>query len=368
MKQIRILMVTAAILVLAVIYSDVFFKGVATCFSIVKPFLIGGAIAFVLNIPMTQIENRLLGSWQDSKADKFKRPISLVLTILLMVTLVGLVVELVVPNLADTFAMIMKDVPAFLDRASHTVAGLNLPGLTKQADVLETISKNWDSMVEKIAGFMQSGLTSILGSTVQIVSSIISTVVNFVIAFIFAIYVLAQKETLAAHFNKLMKAYIKPAERKQIYRVLNLLNKNFNSFITGQCMDALVLGGLFVITLTVLRMPYALMIGVLIAVTALIPVVGAFIGAVVGAFLILMVNPMQSLIFLIVFVVLQQLEGNLIYPKIVGNSVGLPAIWVLVAITVGGSLCGVAGMLVFIPIASTVYALLREDVNKRLSI
>ena len=346
MKQIRILMVTAAVLVLAVIYSDVFFKGVATCFSIVKPFLIGGAIAFVLNIPMTQIENRLLGSWQDSKADKFKRPISLVLTILLMVALVGLVVELVV----------------------HTVAGLNLPGLTKQADVLETISKNWDSMVEKIAGFMQSGLTSILGSTVQIVSSIISTVVNFVIAFIFAIYVLAQKETLAAHFNKLMKAYIKPAERKQIYRVLNLLNKNFNSFITGQCMDALVLGGLFVITLTVLRMPYALMIGVLIAVTALIPVVGAFIGAVVGAFLILMVNPMQSLIFLIVFVVLQQLEGNLIYPKIVGNSVGLPAIWVLVAITVGGSLCGVAGMLVFIPIASTVYALLREDVNKRLSI
>lgn len=365
-KQIRILMVIAAALVLAVIYSDVFFKGVMTCVNIVKPFLIGGAVAFVLNIPMRKIEDSLFGKVTSPRLRAMKRPLSLLLTIILMLAIVALVIGLIVPNLADTFGMIVNEVPSFLERLSHTLSSLNIPGFDKQAGMLENVSKNWESIMNKVVSFLQTGLTSILGSTVQIVSSVVSKIVNGVIAFIFAIYILAQKETLSVNFSKLLKAYIKPDQRKKFLRIVGMLDKSFTSFITGQCMDALVLGALFVVTLTILRLPYALMIGVLIAVTALIPVVGAFIGAVVGAFLILMVSPVKALIFLVVFIVLQQLEGNLIYPKIVGSSVGLPAIWVLVAITVGGSLLGVSGMLIFIPITSTLYSLLREDVIRRL--
>lgn len=365
-KQIRILMVIAAALVLAVIYSDVFFKGVLTCVNIIKPFVYGGAVAFVLNIPMRKIESSLFSNASSPRLKAMKRPVSLLLTIILMLAVIALVVGLIVPNLADTFGMIVNEVPTFLERLSHTLSGFNLPGFDKQVGMLENVSENWETIMNKVVSFLQTGLSSILGSTVQIVSSVVSKIVNGVIAFIFAIYILAQKETLSANFSKLLKAYVRPAERKKLLRIIGMLDKNFTSFITGQCMDALVLGALFVVTLTILRLPYALMIGVLIAVTALIPVVGAFIGAVVGAFLILMVSPVKALIFLVVFIILQQLEGNLIYPKIVGNSVGLPAIWVLVAITVGGSLLGVSGMLIFIPITSTVYSLLREDVNKRL--
>lgn len=367
MKQITTLMVTAALLVLAVMYSEVVLKGVATCFGIIKPFIIGGAIAFVLNIPLTKLEKGLLSRFDGTKQEKVKRPLSILLTIVLMFAIIILVTCLIVPNLAETVKLVVAEVPDFLDRAIIFAEKLDIPGFNNQAAILETINDNWDGIVQKVGGFLQTGLTSVLGSTVQIVSRIVSTVVNFFVAFVFAIYILARKEILADQFNRVIKAYIKPKPRRKFLRVVKMLNKNFYSFIAGQCMDAMILGGLFVITLTILRMPYALMIGILIAITALIPIVGAFIGAVVGAFLILMVSPVKALIFLIVFVVLQQLEGNLIYPRIVGNSVGLPAMWVLAAITVGGSLMGVAGMLLFIPITSTIYALLRDDVNKRIA-
>lgn len=361
-------MITAALLVLAVMYSDVVLKGIGTCFGIIKPFLIGGAIAYVLNIPLAKLEKGPLAMLDGSKHEKAKRPLGILLTVIMMFAVIILVVCLVVPNLAETLKLVVAEVPDFLDRAIVFVQKLDIPGFDNQAAMLETINDNWDGIVQKVGGFLQTGFTSILGSTVQIVSRIVSTIVNVAIAFIFAIYILARKEVLADEFSRILRAYIKPVQREHFLRVVSMLNKNFYSFIAGQCMDALVLGALFVITLTILRMPYALMIGILIAITALIPVVGAFIGAVVGAFLILMVSPIKALIFLIVFIVLQQLEGNLIYPKIVGNSVGLPAMWVLAAITVGGSLMGVVGMLIFIPITSTIYALIRDDVNKRVGL
>ncbi|MCI7249359.1 MAG: AI-2E family transporter, partial [Clostridiales bacterium] len=220
---------------------------------------------------------------------------------------------------------------------------------------------------EKLAGFIQNGAGTLLGSTVHIVSSVVSTVVSGIIAFVFAIYVLAQKERLQRQSKRVLEAYVPEKYRNMILKVCGLLKTNFTNFITGQCLDALILGALFVIVLSVLRMPYALMIGVIIAFTALIPIVGAFLGCAVGVILILMVNPVKVLYFLIVFIILQQMEGKLIYPKIVGGSVGLPAIWVLVAIATGGSLFGVVGMLVFIPLVSTAYTLLKEDVNRRCS-
>ena len=206
-----------------------------------------------------------------------------------------------------------------------------------------------------------------LSSTVSAAMSIISGVTTFFIGFVFAIYILLQKETLSRQFKKLMRAYLPEAVTDRTLEILHLIYETFSSFFAGQCLEAVILGTMFFIVLSIFQLPYALLIGVLIAFTALIPLFGAFIGCAIGAFLMLMVEPLNALVFLIIFFVLQQLEGNLIYPHVVGNSVGLPSIWVLVAVTIGGSTMGIVGMLVFIPVCSVLYTLLREAVNKRLN-
>ena len=202
-------------------------------------------------------------------------------------------------------------------------------------------------------------------STIGMASSIIGAIVNGVISFIFSLYILSQKEKLADQGQRIVRAYASEKLADGILRVLSLLNKNFTNFVTGQCLEAIILGVLFIIAMTIFGMPYAVLVGVLIAFTALIPIVGAFIGCGVGAFLILIDDPMLALWFVIMFLIIQQLEGNLIYPKVVGNSVGLPAIWILMAVSLGGSLFGVTGMLFFIPLLSTCYVLLRDNVNER---
>ena len=213
--------------------------------------------------------------------------------------------------------------------------------------------------------FLKNGAGDMLDSTVSMAGSIISGVVGMVIAFVFALYILAQKERLADQGLRILSAYLPARIGDKVLEICRLLSKNFSSFITGQCLEAVILGTMFVVFMSIFRMPYALVVGALIAVTSLVPIVGAFIGCAVGIFLILINDPVQALWFAVLFLVLQQIEGNLIYPKVVGNSVGLPSIWVLMAVSVGGSLFGVMGMLVFIPLLSTGYALLRDSVNKR---
>ena len=239
------------------------------------------------------------------------------------------------------------------------------PIIADWVNQLESVEINWDSIMNNIISFLKNGAGNMLNSTFNVAGSIISGVVNGVIAFVFALYILSQKERLANQGKRIISAYLPVSVGDRLLEICSLLYKNFSSFITGQCLEAVILGSMFVVSMSLARMPYALMVGVLIAVTALIPIVGAFIGCAVGAFLILINNPLQALWFVILFLVLQQIEGNLIYPKVVGNSVGLPSIWVLMAVSIGGSLFGVSGMLMFIPLMSTCYALLRESVNKR---
>lgn len=367
MKQIILLMAAATVMVLIIINGSTVLKGIVICMGIIAPFLAGGAIAFILNIPMSALEKRLLYRMDGTRAARLKRPVGILATLLAVAGVLAAVISILVPNLSVTFSEIAKQFPVFLDEASRWIGGLNLPGIQLKGNILETLSANIEGFNEKLAGFIQNGAGTLLGSTVHIVSSVVSTVVSSIIAFVFAIYVLAQKERLQRQSKRVLEAYVPEKYRNMILKVCGLLKTNFTNFITGQCLDALILGALFVIVLSVLRMPYALMIGVIIAFTALIPIVGAFLGCAVGVILILMVNPVKVLYFLIVFIILQQMEGKLIYPKIVGGSVGLPAIWVLVAIATGGSLFGVVGMLVFIPLVSTAYTLLKEDVNKRCS-
>lgn len=225
---------------------------------------------------------------------------------------------------------------------------------------------NWDMVVKYVTDFLQNGVSNVLSGTISTVVSVISGVVNFFVGFVFACYILLQKEKLERQSKQLLKAVLPERRYQDTMYVFHLCHKTFSGFITGQCMDAAILGLMFVFSMTLFRLPYAFLMGVLIAFTALIPVFGAFIGCVVGILLILMVNPIQALVFLILFLVLQQLEEHFVYPHVVGSSVGLPSIWVMVAVVIGGSLLGVLGMLVFIPIASVLYTLLRRWVGLRL--
>ena len=366
-RQIVLLMVIAAALVLVIIYSHQLFGALGVAVSIIMPFAAGGAIAFVLNIPMRQIENKLLGKWNNKYSEKLKRPVSIVLTLLFVVLLITILIATVVPQVGKAVADVAKQIPMFADRIMAIVSDLQqqYPEMGRQTDILSQLEQNWDAIVNGVFSFMKNGFGDMLNSTIGIASGIVSRVASGFIAFIFSIYILAQKEKLGNQVNRIFKAFLPAKINEKIQRVCTMLSRNFTNFITGQCLEACILGSMFVVSMFIFRMPYAVMIGVLIAFTALIPIVGAFIGCVVGAFLILLVSPIKALGFVILFLVLQQIEGNLIYPRVVGSSVGLPAIWVLAAVTIGGSMFGIIGMLAFIPLVSTLYMLLRDEVNRR---
>lgn len=366
-KQIRNLMILGAALVLALMYSKSVFLGIVIAIGMIRPFIYGGAVAFVLNIPMKAIETKLLKRWNGKVAKHIKRPICMVLSIIVVVVIISTVVLTVVPQLSKTIAEIGNKIPTFIDTTFDQLEKISAeyPQIQEQILELEKLELNWQDIINKSIDFLKNGVGTMLTSTFTFAGNIIGGTINFIVAIIFALYILAQKEKLGSQGRRILSAYLPEKASQRIQYILSILYKNFSNFITGQCLEAVILGSMFVIAMTIFRMPYAVMVGILIAFTALIPIVGAFIGCFVGAFLILISNPMQALWFVILFLILQQIEGNLIYPRVVGSSVGLPAIWVLMAVSIGGSLFGVVGMLIFIPILSTVYTLLRENVNKK---
>lgn len=337
--------------------------GVAvTVLGMVFPFLLGAAIAFILNVPMRWMEGQI----RPGKPCRWRRGLSLVLTLVAVTGIVTTVMVVVVPEFFRTLMTLQSSVPAFLADMQDKLTAW----FAQYPDVvtyIEQMEVNWEQLMQGVVGFLTTGAGSLLNTTFSAAKSIVSGVTAFGIGLVFAIYILLQKETLGRQATKLVRACLPRQMAEDTIRTARLAESTFSSFLTGQCVEAVILGMMFFITLSVLRMPYALLIGVLIAFTALIPIFGAFIGCAVGAFLILMVSPMQALAFICVFLVLQQIEGNLIYPHVVGNSVGLPSIWVLVAVTVGGSMMGITGMLIFIPLVSVFYTLLREWVNGRLA-
>lgn len=360
-RNIRGLIVfTVVVAVLGVNYHRVL--GVAgTVFGMLLPFVIGSGIAFLLNVPMRWIEQMI----NQKKQHRWSRGVSLLLAILLVIGVITVVMVVVGPELVRTLSGLQESLPGFFINIQKKLEQL----FAENPDILvymQSLEVDWKQMTENVIGFIKDGAGTILDSTFSAMQSLVNGVTSVGIGFIFAVYILLQKETLARQCRKLIYAFLPDKTADWLMQVARLAERTFSSFMTGQCMEAVILGAMFFVTLTVLRMPYALLIGVLIGFTALIPMVGAFIGCAVGAFLILLVNPMQALVFVGVFLLLQQMEGNLIYPHVVGNSVGLPSIWVLVAVTLGGSMMGILGMLVFIPLVSVCYTLLKEEVNRRL--
>ena len=368
LKKIRGLIVFTVILLIALwnysLILDVLGQGVG----IVYPFLLGGAIAFVINVPMSFFEEKLFQNqmMKNKKvAQRLARPVSLIITLIVVVSVIGLVVFGVLPKLGDTFISIGKGIQSFMPKAQSWAEEI-FHNNKEIKEWLDRLTLDWDKIINEVVKFFTSGASSVLGSTFVVARRIASGITTFVIAFVFACYILLQKEKLNIQIRKVMYAYMKEDLVKKVLDVCSLSYRTFSNFLTGQCLEAVILGTMFVICMGILQMPYAMLIGVLIAFTALIPIFGAFIGCVVGAFLILTVAPMKALVFVIMFLILQQIEGNLIYPRVVGSSVGLPSIWVLAAVSIGASLMGIVGMLVFIPIVSVLYALLRGDVYEHL--
>lgn len=370
-RKIKGLILFTAVVILALIKFDLLWMAVMLMLGILKPFLVGGMIAFVINIPMRFYEKKLFGGrkgeYSRKLIEKSRRGFSLVLAYLSVILAITLVAVTVIPQFVETVGLLANKLPEFYGNliCSLEAAFEENPQLSAWLQEIEVSKINWEDTLNTVVGFLRNGLGSMLSSTFTVASSIVSSTVNFFIALIFSIYLLIQKEKLLDQFNRVLMAYCKPKVYKSTCKVFALLNQNFSNFITGQCTEAIILGAMFVICMTIFGFDYAVMIGVLIAFTALIPIVGAFIGCFVGAFLMMVDDPVKALWFVVLFIVLQQIEGNLIYPHVVGNSVGLPSIWVLAAVTIGGSLMGVLGMLIFIPLLSTVYMLLREDVNRR---
>lgn len=335
----------------------------AAAVNMAAPFILGAAIAFVLNVPMRRIESSL--SHVLKKGSRLLRPVSMALSILLVAGVLFLVMFVVAPQLVRTLLGLQSSIPVFFGEVRQWLEQL----FAENPQILinmEQIQIDWQQLFNDSLKFLKNGAGSMLDTTFSAAISIVNGMSTFLIGFIFSIYILLQKENLIRQIKKLLAAFLPERTVEGIVRIAALTSRTFSYFFTGQCMEAVILGSMFFIVLVVLRLPYALLIGVLIAFTALIPVFGAFIGWAVGAFLMLIISPMDALLFSVVFFTLQQIEGNMIYPHVVGNSVGLPSIWVLVAVTLGGSMMGVVGMLIFIPLCSVLYTLLRDTVNERL--
>lgn len=366
-KKIRELIVFTAFLVAALWKFDVMLGVLKEIWSILFPFVLGGVIAFVTNVPMSFLEKKIFTKVKkENKAvGKLARPISLLLTIVLGIGVIALVMFGVIPQLTRTMGTLVMSISDFIPQMQSWIREFSHNN-QEIMNLVNQIQFQPDQAIKWGISFLENGAGNMMNTTMLAVGSIVSGVATFFIAFSFSCYILFQKEKLHIQIRKVFFAFLPKEKAEAFLRICSLTYRTFANFLTGQCLEAIILGCMFCVTLSILRMPYALLIGVLIAFTALVPIFGAFIGCAVGSFLIFMVSPKQAVLFIIVFLVLQQIEGNLIYPHVVGESVGLPSIWVLAAVTIGGNLMGIVGMLVFIPLLSVLYTIFREFVYLRL--
>lgn len=360
-KRILLIITFTVLLIWAIYNHKLLFKYIGELYSLISPFVIGLCIAYVVNVIMRPIERlwmKLLSKCKGKWVEKMKRPICLLLSILLVIGIILAVIFIIMPELSDSVSSLVSMVPSYVSEVESWWEALALR-LDKYGVELPQFSFDTDKFIQ----ILKDGGTAVLNTTLSATTSIVTAVINIVLALAFSIYVLAQKETLKRQSKKVLAKLMKPEKMQKLLDMLDLINRTFTNFITGQLTEAVIIGVLCFIGMSIFRMPYAPAISVLVGFTALIPVFGAFIGTAIGAFLILLVKPIQAVWFVVFIIVLQQYEGNLIYPKVVGKSVGLPGIWVLVAVTIGGNAMGVVGMLISVPLCSVLYVVARNAVN-----
>lgn len=331
------------------------------------PLALGAVIAYAVNILMSQYERWYFPSSRQPAVVKSRRPVCLLLAYASLIALVALIVGMILPELIQSVSLLIQELTPILQQLSvklnENLGPNQLAALSGLFSADGTV--NWQELAVKVVNFLLAGLGGVMGSLMSLISATISTAFTAIVSVIFSIYLLMGKETLSRQCALVLKTYLKPGWYSRLLYFLETLHNCFRRFVVGQCTEAIILGLLCMGGMMLFRFPYASMVGTLIGFTALIPVAGAYIGAGVGAFMIFTVSPIKALLFLVFISVLQQLEGNLIYPKVVGSSIGLPGIWVLAAVTIGGGVLGVGGMLLAVPLAATLYQILRDDVARR---
>ena len=362
-KHKYLLLIIAVLFIMLLGKTDTEWNLLRTVWEILLPFLVGCIMAFILNIPMRFIEKRLFRNKSNSYQVS-TRIASFLLTLLIVITIIWLILFFMIPQLANSFSMLNENITDFVPQFQSSMEHLNkkVP-LVKHLMGMQTFDTQ--QILQTVSDFLKDSAKTITGSTISAIGSVFQGIVTGFLAFAFACYLLFQKEKLQMQVKKVIFAFCSEERAEKLFGICAMISRSFTRFFTGQCLEALILGGLFLLTLTIFRMPYALLISVVIACTALIPIFGAFAGCIFGVFLIFIVNPQQAVVFLIIFFVLQQIEGNLIYPYVVGGSTGLPGIWVIFAITIGSALGGILGMLVSVPVAATLYQIVKDNVVRR---
>lgn len=346
---------------------EILWSVVSLILRVLAPFVLGFAIAFIINIPMKFNEYLLFTKLKLPMFASLKRPLALLLTIVITAGVLAIVMVSVIPELSTTMKLLRNNLPEYFEKTKDWLEEILTSWQFKDAVLwVESLEFDWNRIFNSVTDMIQASLGGIFNSTVSVVTSIYSGMFTFVLSLVFAVYMLLQKETLRMQLTKLLYAYSTPQHSKTTLEILALTQKIFASFIAGQFLEALILGVLFLITMLVFRFPYALVISMFIGFASVIPVFGAFIGLFIGFFLILLVNPLQAFWFNVLFLIIQQIEGNIIYPKVMSSRIGLPSIWVLLAVTAGGSLLGIWGILLFIPVTSVLYTLLRREVHRKL--
>lgn len=377
-KKILIIITYTILLCFALIKFDIILKALGYMLNLLKPFIFGFCIAFILNIPLSKIESLLtrkkINKKKNNKKDKTIenntnipstkiRLLSITLSILIFIGIILLTLFLVIPEFINTISIFKENIPTAFNTCQKWLEDVmrNYPNVIEK---IKAVRPNWTEIEANVSEFVKNTATGIIGVSIDFIVGFFSGVINLFMGLVFAIYMLLQKEKLLSQIKKVFNAYI-PDKCKKLFYIGSITNDTFKRFFGGQFIEAILLGVLCFIGMTIFKMPYALTISVVIGVTALIPVFGAFFGTIIGAILILAVNPTQAFWFVIYIIVIQQIDGNFIYPKVVGNSVGLPGIWVMLAVIVGGNSLGIVGMLIGVPIASIVYKLVKEYVNRK---
>ena len=371
-RQILKIIVIAIILFVCLLNIQVIWNATIYLLNIISPFTWGLAIAFILNIFMTNYENKLFVIGQKNnkktklrnnkyKINKFDRSLSIILSIITIITIITVILLLIIPQFVEVVKSLLSNIPNYLENLK-----LLAIELTEKFPEANNLIQGINIDTEQLRNGIVNISKSVLDITISQITSLLSNIINFFIAIIFAIYILANKEGLKRQTKEFIYARINKEKSDYIIKVARLARDSFRNFLTGQAKEAVILGSLCAIGMLILKIPYAGPIGALTALTAFIPIVGAFIGGFIGAILIVVIDPIKALIFIIFIIILQQVEGNLIYPHVVGKNMGIPSIWVLVAITIGGSLFGIMGMIIGLPIVSIIYAIIKENTNKKL--
>ena len=363
-KDIIKLILFTIIIIFAFINIKAIGSFLAYLINIFMPFIIGIFIAFILNVLLNFVENKLfkkLNKKNYKTWSKLKRPVSVIITFIIIITIMVFILGLLIPQLQNTVILFTKNFDTYKEQ---TIEILNNFGINSES--INNYSTSINNLKNEITSYINNNRNEIMQITIGVASSFLGSITSIIIGIVFAIYILLKKEDLSRQFKKILKAYLPEKYERRIEEIANLSNITFGNFISGQCLEALIIGLLCFIGMLILQIPYASTISVLVGFTALIPVFGAFIGTFIGAFLIFMVEPFKALIFIIFIIILQQLEGNIIYPKVVGKSVGLPSIWVMVAVTIGASIYGVLGMILSVPLCSILYSIIKTDVNLKI--